>query len=162
ATSLLDYGPGQSTATFTDTNFPNVVVSLSSLPTSVVAKAAQVVSAAGITDPVAAAAAEYDYIVSGGDLAVVADDANQFQGVSGKAAQIVPSTSAGALLGVIPDAPSIAESQSGATAVTFDVYLTAAQNSDTEVDYTVIAPNAIDLGASAFGGTFPSGKVTIS
>src|SRR5207248_3235106 len=51
ATSLLDYQQGQSTATFTDPNFPYTNISLADLPADVVAKAAQVVSVAGITDP---------------------------------------------------------------------------------------------------------------
>jgi hypothetical protein len=120
------------------------------------------VAAAGITDPNAAAAAEFDYLASGGDLGVVESDASAFQGIATTAADITPSGPAPAVLGVVPSAPSVAESQSGATPVTFDVYLTTVESSATEVDYTVIAPNSIDLGASAFGGTLPSGKITLA
>ena len=45
--------------------------------------------------------------------------------------------------------------------VTFPVYLTSAAATDTVLDWTVIAPDAGDLGAAAFGGALPSGQVTI-
>ena len=159
--SLFDYGPGQSTATFTDTNFPYANITLSDLPSNVVARAAQVVAAFGITDPTVAATAEFDYLAFGGDLGVVASDASGLQGIPTNPATIIPSGPRLAVLGVIPDAPAVAEAQTGSTPVTFDVYLTAPENSDTEVDYQVVAPNSGDLGASAFGGTLPSGAITL-
>ncbi len=62
ATSLLDYGPGQTTATFTNLNFPGHAASLSDFSAAQVAQAAQLVAADGITDPNVAAAAELDYL----------------------------------------------------------------------------------------------------
>ncbi len=48
ATSLLPYGPGQTTATFTDTTFPHSVVNAGNAPNH--AAAAQQCKAAGVTD----------------------------------------------------------------------------------------------------------------
>src|SRR5262249_29626408 len=65
--SLFDYGPGQTTETFTNLNFPTAPITLADLPADVVAKAAAAVAAAGITDPGVATAAELGYLASGGD-----------------------------------------------------------------------------------------------
>ena len=43
--SLLDYGPGQTTATFTDTSFPKDIVTLADLPTALLSRAAAAVAA---------------------------------------------------------------------------------------------------------------------
>jgi hypothetical protein len=163
--SLFDYASGQSPGSFNNPNFPAAQISLAELQASVpsaVAAAAAVVAAAGITDPNAAAAAEFDYLASGGNLGIVESDANFFQGVSTTAVGITPGGSTPAVLGVMPEAPTIDESQTGVTPITFDIYLTAPLSSSTEVDYSVIAPNATDLGASAFGGTLPSSEVTLA
>jgi hypothetical protein len=53
AESLFDYGPGQSTATFTNLNYPTAPIYKSSLPPAVKATATQTCTNAGITDPVA-------------------------------------------------------------------------------------------------------------
>ena len=161
ANSLFDYGLGQSTATFTDVNFPKADITLADLPASIVAKAAQVVAAAGITDPGAAAAAEFDYIVSGGNSTVVASDASLIEGRTTTQATITPSGPAPAVLGVIADEPTVVTPSSGPAAVTFDLYLTAAGATGTAVNYAVIAPNSNDLDAEAFGGTLPTGTATI-
>ncbi len=163
--SLFDYASGQSPGSFNNPNFPAAQISLAELEASVpsaVAAAAAVVAAAGITDPNAAAAAEFDYLASGGDLGIVESDASLFQGVSTTAVAITPSGSTPAVLGVMPEVPTVVELQTGVTPITFEIYLTAAPNSSTEVDYSVIAPNAIDLGASAFGGALPSGEITLA
>ena len=160
--SLFDYGPGQSTATFTDTNFPEAAITLADLPADVVAKAAQVVAAFGVTDTNTAAAAEFDYLASGGDLSFVVGDQNAFRGSTASPAPITPSGPTPAVLGVIPNVPSVAVAQTGTTPVTFEVYLTANESSNTEVDYVVIAPSSNDLGASEFGGALPSGKITLA
>ena len=62
ASSLLDYGAGQTTATFTDPNFPAQPGSLSDFSAAQIAAAAQLVAAAGITNPNFVAAAELDYL----------------------------------------------------------------------------------------------------
>ncbi len=159
--SLLDYGPGQTTATFTNTNFPATSISLADLPASVVSQAAQAVAAAGITDPGAAAIAEYDYIASGGDPNVIISDQNAFQGLTINPAQVTQSGPPSAVLGVVAPTPSVVAAKSGTTDVTFNVYLTSAETADTSVNYAVIAANGADLDASAFGGALPSGTITI-
>jgi hypothetical protein len=60
AQSLFNYLPGESTATFTNYNFPDDAITLDDVPASVVAEAAALVKAAGITDPVTADDAELD------------------------------------------------------------------------------------------------------
>ena len=72
------------------------------------------------------------------------------------------STAPTAAIGVTANAATVTEAASGATAVTFTAYLTAAEAGDTVVDYTVATPSAGFLGAAAFGGTLPSGSVTIA
>jgi hypothetical protein len=62
ATSLLDYGKGQTTATFTNLDFPSQPATLADFSAAAVAAAAKLAAAAGITDPNVAAAAELDYL----------------------------------------------------------------------------------------------------
>jgi hypothetical protein len=65
STSLMDYGPGQPTATFTDPNFPGDATAISSLPANVVQNAENLVAQAGITDPTLAHDALDDYLFTG-------------------------------------------------------------------------------------------------
>ena len=74
ADSILDYAPGQTTETFTSPGYPNQVLTLADFPADLVAEAAAVVAAAGITDPTLAADAEFDYITMG-DPSFVTEDA---------------------------------------------------------------------------------------
>jgi hypothetical protein len=128
-----------------------------------VAQAAAVVAAAGITDPVTAANAELDYIVTG-DPNVVTTEQNVQQEVTDTVAPtITPSTPPTVAIGVMAAQTSIVAAASGPTAVTFTAYLTAAAATDTVVDYAVIDPVTGDIGPSAFsGGVLPSGAVTIA
>ena len=161
ATSLLDYGPGQTTTTFTDLNFPSDALSLANLPQTVVNQAASAVTAAGITDPNLAADAELDYIATG-DLSFIAASLNvQQQGIVTTQAGVTatpPSTA----IGVDAVSSSVVASNAGTTAVNFNVYLTSAVGTDTTVQYAVVAPGAGYFDAAAFGGTLPSGEVVIS
>ncbi len=161
-TSLFDYATGQNTGTFTDLNFPSASIDLADLPAAIVAQAAQAVAAAGITNPAVAAAAEFDYIASGGNVNVLADEAGQFQGLTATTTTITPSGSPPTALGVIAAQPLVDEAQNGSTAVTFDVYLTEPETSDTEVGYVVIFPDVIDFTAQDFGGLLPTGEITIA
>ena len=160
--SLFDYGPGQSTATFTNMNFPAADLTLSDFPAAIVQQAQQVVAAAGITDPGAQQIVEFDYIVSGGDMNVVEGDESQLQGQTITPVTPTPSGPTPSLLGIIGAQPTTQISATGATTVTFDVYLTAPESTDTTADYAVIAPGAGSLDAAAFGGTLPSGEITIA
>ena len=161
STSLFDYGPGQTTATFTDTTFPTDPLTLANLPANVVAQAAQMAAAAGITDPGIAQAAELDYLATG-DPSFITSAANvQQQVVSTAPATVTTNVPPAPAVGVATAQPAVVEAASGPTPVTFDLYLTAPETSDTPVSYTVVAPGAGFLGASAFGGALPSGTVTI-
>ena len=162
ATSLFDYAAGQSTATFTNTNFADPSITLADLPANLVTQAAQAVAATGITDAGAVAAMEFDYIASGGDPTVLANDASAYQGVTTTPATVTESEPAPTVLGVIAPVSAVQQAQSGPTAVAFDVYLTAPETTDTIVDYSVEDPNADDFNAAAFGGTLPAGSITIA
>jgi hypothetical protein len=159
ANSLLDYGPNQTTGTFTDLNFPGDALSLANLPQNVVNQAAAAVAAAGVTDPNLTADAELDYIATGDTSFITADGQGQ-SGTTGAA--ITASTPPEAAAGINAAASSVIETAGQPTPVTFNVYLTSASSNDTPIDWTVIAPNSAYLGASTFGGTLPSGTVTIS
>src|SRR6202041_2882329 len=91
-TSLFDYPPGEGTANFTNSSFPQVPITLDDLPVTIVAAAAQAVAAGGITGPGAAAAVEFDFIASGGDPSVIANEQDLFQGLSTSPATITESS----------------------------------------------------------------------
>src|SRR5262249_20170291 len=152
ATSLFDYAPGQTTDTFTDKSFPPSCFSLSDLPPDVVAHAMDVVHAAGITDPTIAAEAAYDYIFTGSPTFVSGGQVIQQQGQTGTPATITMDPApTGA--GIVATQPKFVENPTGPTQATFTVFLTQAAAADTVIDFSVVAPDATFLGASAFGGT---------
>ena len=175
ATSLLDYGSGQNTATFTDTQYPREILTLADFPASVVSAAAAIVSAAGITDPILAANAEFDYITMG-NPSIIKEDA----AVAGAAGTSIAGSTAAVItehvtpppsIGVQAAATAVVEATSGTTSVTFDVQLTSAASTDTVVNYTVTAGVdyvSADNGgktffdAADFGGTLPTGSVTVA
>ncbi len=70
-TSLMDYGPGQDTASFTNTNFPYNQIALGNLPPNAVAQAEAAAAAAGITDPNLVQAAIEDYLLTGNPNALI-------------------------------------------------------------------------------------------
>ena len=152
---------GESTANFTDANFPADYNALANVPANVLAQAQQLVQQAGITDPSLAQAAELDYIVTGDPNAITQSENAQQQGLTTTPADVMQTTSA-TQLGIAANALSVARATSGDTAVTFTAYLTQAATSDTTVNWSVATPNPTDLGASAFaGGVLPSGTAKI-
>jgi hypothetical protein len=164
---LFDYGAGETTDNFTDLGFPDDAVSLSNLPSALVAAAAQQVAAAGITDPGLSLDAELDLIVLGNMGSLAASQNVQQSGVTTNQAQITGTLPTPPLAGVSAAATSLVESASGTTAVTFNAYLTQAVSTSTVITYAVVAPSAGYLGFSsaslaAFGGTLPTGSVTIA
>ena len=163
AGSLLDYGPGQTTATFTDTNYPGTPLSISSFPTAAVAAATQLVQAAGITDPGLRQAAIYDYLLTG-DPSVISVEANlQQQGATTSTqAQFVAPAPPPEQVGVQASAPSLVESGAGSTTVLFNVYREGDSSQALMVDYSVVSPDSTYLGASDFGGVLPAGLVTLA
>ena len=162
ATSLFDYGPGQSTSTFTNTGFPFDPLTLADLPANMVAAAANLVAAAGITDPGIAQAAELDYLATGDPSFLNAALNIQQDAVQTTPATVTPSAAPVPEIGVEATAQKIVESGTGTTTVGFTAYLTTAVATDTVVDYTVAVPGAGYVDSSAFGGTLPTGTVTIA
>ena len=160
ATSLFDYAPGQTTATFTDVNFPSDVVTLANLPAAQVAAAAALAAAAGITNPALAAAAELDYLATG-QMQAFSSAANvQQAGLVSGAETVTPVVTPAATAGVAADAATVRAKADGPTAVVFDVYLTQAEATDAAITYRVV--DGSGLGAAAFGGTLPTGAVIIA
>ena len=156
----MDYGASQSAASFPLTP-PAVTLNVSDLPASVVAQAAAIVADAGITNPAAAEAAEYDYLVTG-NPDFVASDAAATQTITPTTANATPSSTPVAL-GVYAAETEQAESPTAVTPVVFDLYLTGTAATATTVTWTVVAPNpTTDFAAADFGGSFPSGTVTIA
>src|SRR5262249_26397979 len=151
----------------TDLNFPRGVISLGNLPQNLVNQAAQMVAAAGITDPTLAADAEYDYLATG-DPSFINAYANQQQlggqlgFTTATVANIIQATPPPVAVGIGATQASVVEANGGTTAVTFTVYLTHTTTTDTTVNYAVLAPGAGYLSASNFGGTLPSGQVIIA
>ena len=161
ADSCFDYLPGQSTATFTDPNFPADVVTLSSLPQNLVTNAAAMVTAAGITNPTIANAAELDYLATG-DPSFITSAANiQQANLANSSATVMPSAPPVETAGVAAEQAAVVESASGTTPVVFDVYLTSPDSVDVPIAYQVVTGGTGDLAAAAFGGVLPAGTVVI-
>jgi hypothetical protein len=161
ATSLFNYPTGETTANFTDTNFPADVLSLANLPQSAVDQAAAMVAAAGIVDPGVAQEAEFDYLASGDPAFITGAVAIQDQVTPTTIATVTP-PAVTPEIGLAAVAQQVTAAATGVTAVTFTAYLTGTETSDTVVDYAVVAPGAGYFGAGAFDGTLPSGQVTIT
>lgn len=165
--SLFDYGPGQTTASFTNTMFPREILTLADFSPDLVAKAAALATAAGITDPTLAADAEFDYL-SMGNPSYFSEDAtvaarNSTVPIPAVITQLVPPPPS---IGVLPVDPQVVEAAGDTTPVAFVVNLTSAAATDTVVDYTAASPTGTTSGkdfltAADFGGTLPSGSVTI-
>ena len=159
--SLFDYPTGDGTANFTDVNFPADYNSLGAVPANILAEAQELVKEAGITDPGLQQAAELDFLVTGDPNAVTFSQDAQQQGVTTTSAN-VGTGAATTQLGVSANAQAVTEAASGVTAVSFTAYLTQAAATATTVNWTVAAPDGSYLNAAAFGGTLPSGTVTIA
>jgi len=161
AGSLLDYGAGQDTTTFTDLDFPPAPIALADLPADVVARATAAVDAAGVTDPVTRANAILDYALTGAQSFI--DTAVQQQQIAPPAynanVTVTEAPPPPILLGVTPTAVQFLDNG----AASFQVYLTGVLAGAVTVSYAVVDPNGDGyLGAADFGGTLPSGAVTIA
>jgi hypothetical protein len=160
ADSLLDYGPGETTATFTDRNFPSDATSLSSLPPTVVQNALALVAAAGITDPGVAQGAALDYALTGDTAFIAADQQGQSQ--TRFMPDPVPPNPVESV-GIAAIAPKVTQNTSGTTEVDFSIYRIGSDTSaPISVEYAVLAPSPEYLGPQFFSGNdLPSGTVTI-
>jgi hypothetical protein len=161
--SLMDYGTGQTTGTFTDLNFPNDSASITTLPSNVAAAAEALVAAAGITNPAIAQGAVEDYLATGDPSFITSAAAAQAAG-GGTTAVLAEPTNPNATggVGLSEPTPSIPLSASGTTDVTFEVYRTGSTAAAQVVDYQVLSPGTGYVGTGNFaGGTLPSGQVTL-
>ena len=157
----MDYVAGQTTATFTDDNFPADAVNVDNLPAAILQQAELEVQQAGITDPNQQAAAVLDLLVTGNPNALQ-DDVNVNQnGQTTTAAEISVPPPPVPALGVSAAATNVVETAGGTTDVTFNAYLTNASGTDTVINWQVASPNATYLTASSLGSNPTSGFVVI-
>jgi hypothetical protein len=162
ATSLLDYGPGQTTATFTNTQFPAGIVQESSLPASVVQNAENMVQAAGITDPGLAQGAAEDYLLTG-DTSFIQNTALLQNSATTTSLTETPPTNTLTGVGIASVSSEVTEAASGPTRVSFDIYRTGPDDVAQTVNYAVLSPGAGYLGTGNFAGSvLPAGQVTIA
>ena len=162
--SLLDYGQGQNTGTFTNANFPVDYIDLAELPAALVANATTIVAAAGLdpTTPLGQDAV-LDYALTNNPDFIAEDLAEQQLGGGASSSLVVsPGTTTAPLsAGVASPTTVLTEPTTGNTPVVFQVYTTQAVTADTVVDWSVVSPGAGFLTAADFGGTLPSGTATI-
>jgi hypothetical protein len=157
--SLLDYGPGENTNTYTNLNFPPAPVSLSDLPQNLVQQAELAVTQLGITNPVDEQNAVLDYILAGSQAAQ--NDAQNTQGDnSTNSVQTTPQPPT-PYLGVTGEADIITIASAGDHA-TFTVFLTTPVTSAVAIDYNVVDSSADDVTAAQFGGKLPTGTIDIA
>ena len=153
--SLLDYGAGQTTASFTNLAFPPGLLDINSLPTDVVAAAQAAVDAAGITDPTARQAALSDYLLTG-DSSFISSSANAATtSTTPPAAQatVTGAPAAPASVGVGVTSVAHDEGQSGATPYEFTIYRTNGSGT-LSVDWNVQGAVFQGAGAAANAADF--------
>ena len=146
-TSLFTYGPGEGTADFTDTSFPQGVITLDDLPDELVAMAEAFAADAGFTDPVPLEAAILDFALTG--------DEEFAAGAAGVAADPVATTEPTnaavlpASFGVTVDPTGFVEGDDGAADVVFTIYRLGDAREAVTVDYVISGDiNAADLAAA--------------
>jgi RHS repeat-associated protein len=161
ANSLFDYGPGETTDTFTIEDFPKNVFTPAQLPSSAVDQARAYVIQAGITDPLLQQDAILDFIATGNPIFITAAQNLQQQGFStGTAAQVLLPAQLPAVV-VTATQTSAIESSTGPTVVTFQVSRTGDTTNAVDLGYAVSPQASGYVGPSDFGGVLPSGIVTI-
>ena len=159
ATSLLDYGAGQDTATFTDKSFPGDYVGLAAFPSDLVTAAEALVQQAGITDQGLQEAVTLDYLVSG-DPSFLTQAANLQQEGIVSTSDAVAAEQQPPIVGVYAPQLQQIESASGPTTVQFLFYRTGDTSAPLTLNYTADTPDDTFLAAADFGGALPSGTVT--
>ena len=158
-TSLLDYGPGQTTATFTDTAYPGQPLTLASFPEEQVQAAEALAAKAGITDPGLQQAAAFDYLVTGATSYFTVEANLQQQGITTAATADITTPTPSPSVGIVATTPTQVESTSGPTAANFELYRSGDTSAALTVTYSVVAPDTTFVGTSVFGGTLPTGTV---
>jgi len=149
AESLLDYGAGQTTATFTNAAFPPGAVSLAAFPTDLVAAANAAADAAGITDPALHDAAVLDFLLTG-DASFVSSGAAAGGTITKPAVQatITGAPAAPVSVGVGALNAASAEGSSGETSYSFKIFRTDAAGS-LNVDWKVAGATFLGAGGAA-------------
>ncbi len=162
ANSLLDYGAGEATGTFTSRAVPPAF-SIADLPADVVARAEALVNTAGIANGAMRDFAIFDYLLTGDPAAVTAIAALASAGVVTVEREAPAAPPAETLLGIIAVDATVVEAAAGQpTPVAFQVYRTGPAIGDVVVDWQAVAPGAGFFVAGDFpGGVLPSGSVTI-
>jgi RHS repeat-associated protein len=161
ATSLLDYGPGQDTSTFTDKSFPGNYVGLAAFPSDLVTAAEALVQQAGITDQGLLDAVTLDYLVSG-DPSFLTQAANLEQEGLLSTDDPVAAEQQPAIVGVYAPQLQQIESSSGPMTVQFLFYRTGDTSTPLTLSYAADTPDDTFLAAADFSGTLPSGTVTFA
>ncbi len=155
AESLLDYGAGQSTETFTNLDHPQQQITLDQFPDAIVAAAIAQAAAAGITDPLQQQAAALDFLLTGNDAYLNAPILSSAPSTDATATG-APTAS---IVGVGATVFAREERDSGTTS--FDVTFFRSEGTGTaEVSYAV---QNIDTDAADFvDGVVPSGTVSFA
>jgi hypothetical protein len=164
ASSLFYYAPGQSTATFTDKQFPTNPLSINQIPAAVVAQATYLATQAGITDPTLLEDAILDYAETG-NIDFITGAANlQSLGVgeTAKADAGLVYSPPTAVASIVTVQTSIVQTPDTAATAKFLIELNTPALSPVTIDYAAVDPGAGYLGASALGGSLPSGVVTFT
>ena len=158
-TSLFDYGQGETTATYTDRNFPRQVLSVDALPEALRQRAEALLDAAGITDPALRQAALLDVALTGDASflkgATLADAPTQQSSTSNAPA-------AAPVVTIAARTATVTERNSGTSNVVFDVYRTGDSSTDLVLDFAVTGFGAWAADAADFGGQLPTGTVTLA
>jgi hypothetical protein len=159
ATSLFDYTNGQTTASFTNLNFPPAPVTLSDLPASLIAQAQAALAGTSFANTAEQQNAELDYILGGGDLAAAASDGN-----AGLAGNTTANTTGGPppeLFGITPG-QTVTNVGTVSANATFDVFRTGPSVDTVVLDWAVVDPDTTGtVGAGEYIGALPSGQVTL-
>ena len=161
SSTLFDYAAGQTTASFTDTNFPAYSVSLSDLPASVISQIQALAAAAGIDSSALQESAILDFLATGDPSFFTADaNAEQNGDTPTSTLQVTNTTPPPVQVGITAQAQSVKTATTGDTTVTFQVYRTSSTG-DLTLDFSVINAGSNSVTASSFGGLLPTGAVTI-
>ncbi len=133
--SLFDRASGETTDDFQDPSYPKAVVTLDDLPAQLVADAAAIVDAAGVTDPILRDAAILDVALSGNTdfaqsaTALAADPTTETDPANAPAL--------GATIGIRAAAPELSEGDSGEQTALFEIYRIGDTTAALDVDVTV-------------------------
>jgi len=158
ATSLFDYGSGETTEAYTDRDFPRQAASLDMLPAALISVATRIVDEAGITDPVRRDSAILDIALSG-DVSY-AESALNWDDVV-QVAEMVGTLTPLPVISVVGHDVALAEGDLSFTNFTFDIYRTVDTTGSIDVFYEVAGIGDHPASASDFGGALPSGMITL-